>query len=91
MLCQMCVCVCVCVQAMLVEHEKSVKKTKHLTDLIESKAQACAAAEAGWQQALQEARNSALAQDQAVGQCKVHSLFHVCSSNALLCFPEHAL
>ena len=68
-----CVYVCVCVQAMLVEHEKSVKKTKHLTDLIESKAQACAAAEAGWQQALQEARNSALAQDQAVGQWKVHS------------------
>ena len=73
------------------EHEKSVKKTKLLTDLVESKAQACAAAEAGQQQALEEARNSALAQNQAVGQCKVRYVLHVCSSNTLLCFPEHSL
>ena len=85
------ICVYVCVQAVLVEHEKFVKKTKLLTDLVESKAQACVAAEAGQQQALEEARNSAFAQNQAVGQWKVHSVLHVCSSNTLLCFPEHSL
>ena len=61
----------VCVQAVLVDHDKSVKKTQLLTDLVESKAQACEAAVAGQREASEKARNSAKAHDQAVIQLNV--------------------
>ncbi|KAL3143123.1 hypothetical protein ABBQ38_003394 [Trebouxia sp. C0009 RCD-2024] len=48
--------------------EASVQKTKLLAELLESKAQACAAAEAGQREALQQARNIAVAHDQSVVQ-----------------------
>ena len=77
---------CVCVQAVLVDHAASVTETKRLTDLVESKAQKCEAAVTGQREALEKARNSALAHDQAVMQLNVRPLPHVCSHSPLLCF-----
>ncbi|KAL3138483.1 hypothetical protein ABBQ32_006273 [Trebouxia sp. C0010 RCD-2024] len=45
---------------------EALEKTKLLADLFESKAQACAAAEAGLQESLEEARNSAVAHEQVI-------------------------